>query len=121
MNVVTERWSRGCGCGLSSFRIYHRYIIVGAARTAVAGSGGGGGWRVPNPGETGLVPGASVPPRSSVVSSATVAAVDGTLMCVCVAPGVCGGMLDDEELDPPTFPINQLGNQPRSPFASLTA
>jgi len=27
----------------------------------------------------------------------------------------------DEELDPPTFPINQLGSQPRSPFASLTA
>ena len=105
-----------------------RYIIVGAPRTAVVGKGGGG-WGVLNPGETGLAPDASVPPRSSVDSRATVAAVDGMLVCDCVAPGVCGGthpgvcggILDDEELDPPTFPINQLGSQPRSPFTSLTA
>lgn len=109
----------GCCYCLSSFLVYITgYIIVGAPRTAVAGSGGG--WGALNPGETGLAPGASVPPRSSVDSRATVAAVDGMLVCVCVAPGVCGGLLD-EELDPPTFPINQLGNQPRSPFASLTA
>ena len=81
-----------------------------------------------NLGETGLAPDASVPLRSSVDSRATVAAVEGMSVCVCVAPGVCGGTLPgvcggmlDEELDPPTFPINQLGSQPRSPFASLTA
>ena len=69
------------------------YIIVGDARIAAVG-GGGGGWRVPNPGETGLAPGPSGPPRSSVDSSAAAAAVDGMLGCVSVAPGVCGGMFD---------------------------
>lgn len=44
----------------------------------------------------GLAPGASVPPRSSVDSSATVAAVEGMLGCECVAPGVCGGILEEE-------------------------
>lgn len=99
-----------------------RHIIVGAVRTAVVGSGGGGGGcTVPNPGETGLAPGPSGAPRSSVDSSAAAAAVDGMFGCVVsVAPGVCGGIFD-EEFDPATFPMNQLGSQPRSPFASLTA
>jgi len=52
--------------------------------------------------------------------------VDGMLAVKRAVPGVCGGMPggmpdEAEEVDPPTFPMNQLGSQPRSPLTSLTA